>query len=251
MWQTFPGGKVVDRAGGEVQIKLSAVPIKARFVRILMSEASGRATTSSTDVRDRLGYAMREVYLGLAEPEGHLHGCWLRRVRKRAARLVCCLHDEIRHTADHDKQTVFYVSSTDPWHRETDLDEGVEQPGFDRVFQSGLTNNLPALVPTGILYDTPENAANEIRYLRSRGFKFDRVELGEEPDGQYATPEDFGALYLQWAKAIHSVDPTLQVGGPSFQEIQPGDDPPAERRGNSAWLQRFIEYFDLGVHEQH
>src|SRR6266853_3678074 len=104
-----------------------------------------------------------------------------------------------------------HVSSTDPWHRDIDLDEGVEQPGFDRIFQSGLTNGLPVLLPTGILFDTPENAANEIRYLRARGYKFDRVELGEEPDGQYMTPEDFGALYLQWAGAIHLVDPNVKL----------------------------------------
>ena len=73
-------------------------------------------------------------------------------------------------------------------------------------------------------------------------FKFDRVELGEEPDGQYSSPEDFGALYLQWADAIHAVDPTVKIGGPSFQEIQPGDEPLAQRRGNSAWLGRFLSY---------
>ena len=66
--------------------------------------------------------------------------------------------------------------------------------------------------------------------------------MGEEPDGQYATPEDFGAFYLEWASAIHAIDPQLKIGGPSFQEIQPGEEPPAERRGNSAWLQRFLSY---------
>jgi len=62
------------------------------------------------------------------------------------------------------------------------------------------------------------------------------------------TPEDFGALYLQWARAIHTVDPGLKIGGPSFQEIQPGDEPPAERRGNSAWLARFLRY--LRAHDR-
>ncbi len=34
----------------------------------------------------------------------------------------------------------------------------------------------------------------------------------------------------------------MKIGAPSFQEIQPGEEPPAQRRGNSAWLQRFLRY---------
>lgn len=208
--------------GGPLEV-LAVKPIKTRFVRILMTESSGTAPARSSDIRDQLGFAMQEIQLGSVNGKGEFH-------------------DEIQHGKDRQSQTIMHVSSTDPWHRETDLDEGVEQPGFDRVYASGLTNGLPMLLPTGLFYDTPENAANQIRYLRLRGYKFDRVELGEEPDGQYATPEDFGALYLQWARAIHDVDPKLKIGGPSFQEIQPGDEPPAERRGNSAWLQRLLRY---------
>ena len=166
---------------------------------------------------------MREVYLGMVDERGEFH-------------------DEISHTTDRHTQTIMHVSSTDPWHREIDLDEGAEQPGLDRIFQSGLTNGLPVLTPTGLFYDTPENGANEIRYLKSRGYNFERVELGEEPDGQYATPEDFGALYLQWADAIHRVDPNLKLGGPSFQEIQPDTSDRQVKLGNSMWMRRFLNY---------
>jgi hypothetical protein len=231
MWHDFPTGVYRTASGSDrvssglanvpLQI-LSILPVKTRFVRILMTRSSS-APANSGDIRDALGFAMRELYLGSVDAQGEFH-------------------DEIQHGKDRKSQTIMHVSSTDPWHREADLDEGVEQPGFDRVYQSGLTNNLPVLLPTGLLFDTPENAANEIRYLKGRGFKFDHVELGEEPDGQYTTPEDFGALYIQWARAIHSVDPSLKIGGPSFQEIQPGDEPPAERLGNSAWLERFLRY---------
>src|SRR6185295_916561 len=125
--------------------------------------------------------------------------------------------DEMRHTANNLTQTPVYVSSTDPWHSEADKDPFIEQPGFDRVFQSGLTNSLPMLTPVPLLYDTPENAAAEIRYLRSRAYPVERIELGEEPDGQFVSPEHYAALYLQFARAIHTVEPKLQLGGPSFQ----------------------------------
>ena len=59
--------------------------------------------------------------------------------------------------------------------------------------------------------------------------------MGEEADGQHMVPEDYGALYLQLATAIHSVDPTLKLGGPSFQgvndDIESGPTPTERSRG--------------------
>ena len=224
-WQDFPGGLILDGHGGEVSLRLSPEPIKARWLRILMTESFSppESAKASNDPRDRLGFAVREVYAGSISAMGEFR-------------------DRIRHGADRRGQTIVHVSSTDPWHRESDLDEGVEQPGFDRIFQNGLTNGRAVLLPTGLLYDTPENAAGEIRYLRERGYNFDRVELGEEPDGQYITPEDFGALYLQWADAIHRIDRDVKLGGPSFQEIIPADPTSRVRLGNSAWMRRFLDY---------
>jgi len=226
-WRNFTRGEVHDGHGGEVSLRLAPKPIRARWLRILMTESSPGGPAG--DVRDRLGFAMREVYAGVIDEKSQFH-------------------DRVRHGADRANQTTIHVSSTDPWHREIDLDEGVEQPGFDRVFQSDLTNGLPMLVPAGLIYDTPENAANEIRYLRERGYNFDKVELGEEPDGQYLTPEDIGALYVQWAEAIHRVDPNLKLGGPSFQEILPDDEERAVKLGNSAWLGRFLDYLKRRGH---
>ena len=224
-WRDFPQGTIHNGSGGEVSLRVSQVPIKARWLRILLTESSETNHVESNDVRDRAGFAVRELDAGFIDTKSEFH-------------------DRIRHGADRRKQTIIHVSSTDPWHRESDLDEGVEQTGFDRIFQSGLTNGLPMLLPTGLAYDTPESAANEIRYLRERGYNFDRVELGEEPDGQYITPEDFGALYLQWADAIHRVDPQVKLGGPSFQEIMPADPTSKIRLGNSAWMRRFLDYLN-------
>src|SRR5262249_52169340 len=81
-----------------------------------------------------------------------------------------------------------------------------------------------------------------------RGYPIERVELGEEPDGQFVAPEDYGALYLQFATAINKVDAKLKLGGPSFQEILPDDR--AERLGNSAFLNRFLAYLQSRGREE-
>jgi hypothetical protein len=227
-WRDFPHSEFVGGANyrkksrGDL-LRVANDPIRTRWLRVEMIESSGTTTSLTNDIRDRVGFAVREVYAGTIDQSGNFH-------------------DRIHHAADRRRQTIIHVSSTDPWHRETDLDTSVEQPGLDRTFHSGLTNDLPALLPTGLAYDTPENAANEIRYLRQRGYRFDRIELGEEPDGQYITPDDFGALYLQWADAIHRVDPNVKLGGPSFQEIMPDDEERPVRLGNSEWMRRFLDY---------
>lgn len=222
MWHDFPHGVVRRALGGDVLLHLASGPIKTRFIRILLQHSSNTAPREATDIRDRLGYVLREIYAGDFH-QGRFE-------------------DLISHGVDQKHQTLMHVSSTDPWHRETDLDENIEQPGLDRVFQDGLTNGLPMVTPVGLLFDTPENSANEVRYLRSRGYSFERVELGEEPDGQYVTPEDYGALYLQWATAIHKVDPKLKLGGPSFQEIEPDTSRRQYKFGNSTWMRRFLNY---------
>jgi hypothetical protein len=222
MWHDFPHGVIRHGSGGDVLLRVASRPIKARFVRILLERSSNTTLLAASDIRDRLGYALREIYAGHIQ-QGKFE-------------------DLIRHGASLQAQTLMHVSSTDPWHLENNLDQNIEQPGLDRIFQNGLTNGLPMVTPVGLLFDTPENAANELRYLRARGYRFDRVELGEEPDGQYATPEDYGALYLQWARAAHSVDPNIKLGGPSFQEIEPDTTGRKYRFGNSTWMNRFLRY---------
>jgi hypothetical protein len=226
-WQDFPLGKIPAGLGrllsrdGKVPLRVSNAPIKLRWLRLLLTDYAVTSESPSSDIRDRVGFALRELYAGFQDKNGKFH-------------------DRMRHGKSIKQQTIIYVSSTDPWHSESDFDEGVEQVGLDRIYQTGLTNDLPMLLPTGLLYDTPENAANEIRYLRARGYKFDKTELGEEPDGQYVSPEDFGALYLQFAEAIHRVDASVKLGGPSLQEILYDRDMPGH--GNAEWMRRFLEY---------
>jgi hypothetical protein len=218
-WRDFPRA-LFHGHGGKQAVRIAASPLAVRFVRVLMTHGSGTAPRGSTDVRDRLGFAVREVYLG--ELQG---GRFL---------------DRVRHSRRGSRQTLIYVSSTDSWHRVGDLDRNYEQPGFDRVATSGLLRGRPMLVPLSVLYGTPANAVSELRYLRARHIVLRGVELGEEPDGQLVTPEDYGALYAEFARRIHRVFPHLSIGGPSLQTSIPDWMTWPDASGNRSWTNRFL-----------
>lgn len=220
-WVTFPAGEIRNGQGGTVRLSLGASVQPTAFVRVVADQGSNTAPVGSADPRDRLGVAVREAGFGRRGSDG-------------------AFVDAIRHLASHDGQSVAHVSSTDPWHRAVDRNLDLEQPGLDRVFASGLTNRLPAMIPVGIFYDTPENAAAEVRYLKRRGYPIARVEIGEEPDGQYIDAEDFGALYLQGVDAVRKVDARVPLGGPSLQSGLSDTwlDPDPDR----SWNGRLIRY---------
>jgi hypothetical protein len=220
-WRHFPNGSISGCDGAADLIRLSETPVRTRYIRILLRNSSGTAPIGSTDVRDSLGFAIDEVYFGVIGDSG-------------------AFQDAIEHSSSNKTQTVAYTSSTDPWHRAIDLDPNTEQPGFDLVFSSGLTHKLPVLMPVGVLYDTPENAAAEIKFLKARGYPVHQIEMGEEPDGQLVSPEHEAALYLEFATAIHKVEPRLALGGPSFQSgiLYNGFDVDP----NKSWIARFLGY---------
>jgi hypothetical protein len=224
VWQTFPTGAVSDGRGGSVTLPLASAPVSVQYVRLLMTQSSNTCDTHGpADRRNCLGYAIREIYLGTTTPDGKFH-------------------DLIRHTPDQD-QTATYCSSVDPWHEPSDLDEHAgDQVGFDLFFTSGFTRGLPAMIPIAMLYATPEDSAAEISYLEKRGYPISYVEMGEEPDGHYTPPEDYAALYLQWATALHKVDPNLKLGGPIFTGVNKDIEAWADAQGKTSWTTRFIDY---------
>ncbi|MGA7295480.1 MAG: discoidin domain-containing protein [Terriglobales bacterium] len=224
VWQSYPFGVIDHGHGGSAVLRLTDAPFPVRYIRILMTASSNACSPeSSSDPRACVGYAIRELYVGTLSPNG-------------------LFHDILRHVPDQE-QTTTYCSSVDPWHTAADIGTMKQaQVGFDTFFTSGITRGLPAMVPVALLYDTPEDAVAEIAYLKNRHYPISYVEMGEESDGQYLSPEDYGTLYLQWATALHHLDPTLKLGGPSFQGVNQDILTWPDAEGNASWTNRFIEY---------
>jgi hypothetical protein len=222
-WQPFANGTIADAHGGSELVRLAERPRAVQFVRILISRSSHTAAENSGDVRDSLGFAIREVDLGKLGKDGRFH-------------------DHIRHAPDRHRQTIIYTSSTDPWHRAKDLDPSTEQPGLDFVLRSKLTNNLPVLVAAGVLYDTPENATAEVQYLLRRNYSLEGIELGEEPDGQWVSPEDYATLYAGVARRLVALKSPLKIGGPSLQNFEDQLLAWQNGSGNRSWMNRFLGY---------
>ena len=223
-WVTFPRGQVDSGKGGIETIHLTDQLISVRFIRILMTNSSNTCDShGSSDPRNCVGYAVNELYVGTTTPDGEFH-------------------DLVRHTADRE-HTFTVTSSVDSWHTSADmLGNAGTQLGFDLFYKSGITQGLPAIVPIAMVYDNPDNAAAEIKYLEARHYPISYVEMGEEVDGQNMSPEDYGALYLEFATALHRVDPNLKLGGPSFQGENTDILFWPDQNGNASWLSRFLDY---------
>ncbi len=234
-WKKFKSGVVADGKGGTATLRLDGSPVETRFVRVLMTQSSNTCDTHGpSDRRNCVGYAIKELYLGtMGEKEK--------------------FKDLVRHSPDQ-KQSATYCSSVDPWHEPSDLlvapdhMESGDQPGFDLFYTSGITRGLPAMVPIALLYGTPEDSAAQIAYIEKRGYPISYIEMGEEADGQYMVPEDYGALYLQWATALHRVDPGLKLGGPAFQGVTEDIKVWRDSQGRDSWFGRFLDY--LKAHER-
>ena len=230
IWQTFPAGTITEGQGGDAVIQLAAAPLAVQFVRILMTQSSNTCDThGSADRRNCMGYAIREVFIGTTSADGQFH-------------------DLARHTPDQD-QTFTYCSSVDPWHEPADLDEKAgDQVGFDLFYTGGFTRSLPAMIPIAMIYATPEDSAAEIAYIEKRGYPISYVEMGEEPDGHYMPPEDYAALYVQWAIALHAVDPKLKLGGPIFTGVNKDIETWPDAQGHTSWTRRFLDYLKTHGH---
>jgi hypothetical protein len=223
-WKTFSAGATRNAQGGTVNLKLADTPVTTQYVRVLMTESSNTCDLhGASDVRNCVGYAIQQVRVGTVDSSGAFA-----EVQKNMS----------------ERPTTYASSSIDPWHSAADVNAtgGYQHSGFDLFFTSGLTNNLPAMIPVTMLYGTPEDAAAEIAYIEKRGYSVGYVELGEEPDGKHAMPEDYAALYIQWAAAIHKIDPKLRLGGPVFEGVNEDIRVWPDAQGRISWMGRFVDY---------
>ncbi|MGA8285838.1 MAG: discoidin domain-containing protein [Candidatus Sulfotelmatobacter sp.] len=223
-WKTFSAGAIKNARGGTVNLKLADAPIDTQYVRVLMTESSNTCDLhGSDDVRNCVGYAIQSIRVGTVDSSGAFA-----EVQKNMS----------------EKPTTYCSSSIDPWHSAADVNAtgSYQHSGFDLFFTSGLTNNLPAMIPVTMLYGTPDDAAAEIAYVEKRGYSLGHVELGEEPDGKHAMPEDYAALYIQWAAAIHKVDPKIKLGGPIFEGVNEDIRVWPDAEGRVSWMGRFVNY---------
>jgi hypothetical protein len=230
-WKVFPSGSVKDSHGGTITIKLSEAPISTQFLRVLMTESSNTCDMhGSEDVRNCVGYAIQEIQAGTVDANGTF--------------------TEAAQDATAEKKPTYASSSIDPWHSEADVNAtgAYQHSGFDLFFTSGLTNNLPAMIPVTMLYGTPEDSAAQIAYIEKRGYPISYIEMGEEPDGKHAMPEDYGALYIQWANALHKVDPKLKLGGPIFEGVNEDIRVWPDAQGRTSWMGRFVSYLKAHGH---
>jgi hypothetical protein len=221
-WVTFPTGNVTGAQGGTVTLPLGAAaqgPVE--YIRVLMTLSSGTCTEKpALDPRDCMGFAINEIGIGTLNGDAFT--------------------DLVVHEPNQN-QTLTYCSSVDPWHDSAGEETDEEQAGLDLLFTSGITRGLPAVIPVTMLYGTPQDSANELAYVLGKGYNVGYVELGEEPDGQYILPEDYAALYLQWAAALHTVNSALKLGGPILQaDLEVTVWPNAG--GNTSWVNRFLNY---------
>jgi membrane-associated phospholipid phosphatase len=222
-WKVFSSGVIRNGAGGTVTVRLSEPPVSTQFLRVLMTESSNTCDEhGSDDIRNCVGYAIQSIDIGTVDASG-------------------LFTNAIEPGAE---QPVYCASSIDPWHSAADVrDDGKYQhTGFDLFFRSGITNNLPAMIPVTMLYGTPDDAAAQIAYIEKRAYPISYIEMGEEPDGKHTMPEDYAALYLQWATALHKVDPKLKLGGPVFEGVNDDIHVWPDAEGRTSWMGRFIAY---------
>ena len=231
VWSAFAEGIVANGKGGSTTLRLSPAAVPVRYLRIWMTESSNtpdtgpKALHDPNDPRSAAGYAIREIYVGTVTPAGEFV-------------------DLVQHRPDQN-QTATYCSSIDPWHSESDLDSHGDQTGLDLFFTSGITNHLPAMIPISLLYGTPDDAAAQMAYLKKRGYPISYVEMGEEPDGQFMLPEDYAELYLQFATAMHRVEPNLKLGGPVFEGVNEDIKVWPDAQGRTSWMGRFLDYLKV------
>ncbi len=221
IWYSFQK-QFIDNQGGKNNVeKISDRLQKVRFIRVSFTESSYTSDKTSTDIRDKLGFAIKEMSVGFLDEKDKFH-------------------DWISHSTDH-KQSVIYVSSTDPWHTSRDIDMNTEQVGIDRFFKDGIPQGKPALISAALLYDSPDNVLALLNHIKAKHYNVKEIEMGEEPEGQRVSPVDYAALYYQLGKKIKEIDTSMKMGGPCFASLSFTQDD-SSTFTETKWTSLFLNY---------
>jgi hypothetical protein len=162
-WKTFPSAIITNAQGGSTIVKLAGNPLSIQYVRVLMTESSNTCDEHDPlDRRNCVGYAIQHIQAGIVDAGGK----FIEAPRNPA-----------------DKPVTFCVSSIDPWHSSEDVYEGGkhQHSGFDIFFTSGLTNNLPAMIPVTMLYGTPMTPPHKSRISKNAAIPSAMWKWGKSP----------------------------------------------------------------------
>ncbi|HTS68378.1 MAG TPA: discoidin domain-containing protein [Terriglobia bacterium] len=260
VWTAFPSGTVTSGTGGDVHLRLCDKPVTARFVRVLMSKSSHTPDThGAQDIRNCVGYALQTLSMGTINAQGTYSVVYPPNgVEPGPSKGPVARESDDEEAAAvfpgsaEDTAGSFCASSIDPWHGADNLVTGGHDMynGIDNFFTSGLTMGHAALVPCTVIYGTPEDCANEVAYIHKRGYPVVGIEIGEECDGKHTMPEDYGALFCQWADAIHKLTPDAKLGGPVFEGVDKDITLWVDDEGRTSWMSRFIDYLKTHGHLQ-
>lgn len=88
--------------------------------------------------------------------------------------------------------------------------------GTDEALQFAQATNAEILITVNIVTDTPQGAADWVRYTNAAGTKVKYWEIGNEsyasgPSGDL-TPDQYAARFLLFAQAMRAVDPNIKIG---------------------------------------
>ena len=157
-------GDVKAGKGGNNAMKLADAPVSTQVCAGIDDRIPRIPATSMDpdDIRNCVGYAIAEDLI------------W---DRWSLDRRFCRSYEADPRTA---RITLYPVSSVDPWHADVDANTGGgnQHTGFDLFFTSGITNDLPAMIPVTILYGTPDDAAAQIAYIEKRGYPISIYRVG-------------------------------------------------------------------------
>jgi hypothetical protein len=170
-----------------------------------------------------VGYAINELYVGALSADGQFN-------------------DYVTHFPSRD-QTVTWPSSVDPWHAASDIDESSgDQVGFDFFSPAASPAAFPPWFRSPCCIPRRKMPPTKSPIYTSATIPSHTIEMGEEADGQHMLPEDYGALYIQFATAIHKLVPEAKLGGPPFEGTSAMSKSGQTPTGKSPGSGRFVDY---------